>query len=96
MDSQFYNSLQWIRQNPIANDMDLTFSATTEVGGEIVESELLPDGKTLLVTDQNKEEFISLMTKFRIERNIGEQMKALTRGLYSVKLLNVHLIVCSL
>jgi hypothetical protein len=67
--------------------MDLTFSTTVDVGGgEIVESELLPGGKSLLVNEQNKEEFISLMTKFRIERNIGEQMKALTCGIYSVSM----------
>jgi hypothetical protein len=51
----------------------------------------LPGGKALLVNDQNKEEFIVLMTRFRIERNISEQMKALTRGLYAASTLNTIL-----
>jgi hypothetical protein len=44
----------------------------------------LPGGKSLLVNDLNKEQFLTLMTRFRIEKNITEQMQALTRGLYSV------------
>lgn len=35
MDSQFYNSLLWVRENKITPDLDLTFSATEEVGGEV-------------------------------------------------------------
>lgn len=84
MDSQFYNSLKWIRENPISSDMNLTFNTTTDVGGEIIETELLPGGKAIMVSDQNKEQFVSLMVRFRIERNIGDQMKALKKGQYSV------------
>jgi hypothetical protein len=35
MDSQFYNSLVWIRGNEITPEMDLTFSAATEIAGEV-------------------------------------------------------------
>jgi hypothetical protein len=34
MDSQFYSSLKFIRENPVV-DMDLTFSTTTEIAGEV-------------------------------------------------------------
>jgi hypothetical protein len=35
MDIQFYNSLKWIRDNPVTTDMDLTFSTTIDIGGEV-------------------------------------------------------------
>lgn len=35
IDLQFYNSLIWIRNNQITADMDLTFSVTSEVCGEV-------------------------------------------------------------
>ncbi|KAI6235694.1 E3 ubiquitin-protein ligase [Aphelenchoides besseyi] len=84
IDTQFYNSLAWIRDNSITSDMDLTFSTTMEVGGEILETELVPEGKSILVTDSNKSEFLSLLTKWRVERNVSDQMQALLRGLYAV------------
>uniref|UniRef100_A0A914CD15 HECT-type E3 ubiquitin transferase n=3 Tax=Acrobeloides nanus TaxID=290746 RepID=A0A914CD15_9BILA len=84
MDSQFHNSLLWIRENKITPDLDLTFSTTEEIAGEIIEKELLPGGKDVLVTDSNKEEFINLMLRWRVERNVEEQGKALLRGIYSI------------
>ncbi|KAI6187902.1 E3 ubiquitin-protein ligase [Aphelenchoides besseyi] len=84
IDTQFYNSLAWIRDNSITSDMDLTFSTTIEVAGEIIERELVPDGKSILVTDSNKTEFLSLLTRWRVERNVSDQMQALLRGLYAV------------
>ncbi|VDK30455.1 unnamed protein product [Gongylonema pulchrum] len=85
MDSQFYNSLLWIKENKVTSELDLTFSVTEDVGGQIVEKELLPKGKDLLVTERNKHEFIAMMIKWRIERGVTEQSRALLRGLYQVQ-----------
>ncbi|VDN02187.1 unnamed protein product [Thelazia callipaeda] len=84
MDPQFYNSLVWIKENEITEDLGLTFSVTENVTGKIVDRELLRDGKNLMVTEVNKYEFITLMIKWRIERGVSEQSKALLRGLYQV------------
>lgn len=46
---------------------------------------MLSDGKNILVNDSNKEQYISLILKWRMERNVQEQGKAILRGLYSVK-----------
>ncbi|VDL77265.1 unnamed protein product [Nippostrongylus brasiliensis] len=55
-----------------------------EDGGKIVEKELLPNGAELEVADQNKEEFIALMVKWRVERGIQRQSRALLRGLHQI------------
>uniref|UniRef100_A0A914P7U6 HECT-type E3 ubiquitin transferase n=1 Tax=Panagrolaimus davidi TaxID=227884 RepID=A0A914P7U6_9BILA len=79
MDLQYYNSLLWVRTNKITSDLELTFSTNEEIAGE-----LLPGGKQIKVTDTNKEEFISLMIRWRVERNAEAQNKALLRGLYTL------------
>uniref|UniRef100_A0AC34F118 HECT-type E3 ubiquitin transferase n=1 Tax=Panagrolaimus sp. ES5 TaxID=591445 RepID=A0AC34F118_9BILA len=84
MDLQYYNSLLWVRNNKITADLELTFSTNEEIAGEVIERELLPGGKQINVTDTNKEEFISLMIRWRVERNAEAQNKALLRGLYSL------------
>uniref|UniRef100_A0A914ZB74 HECT-type E3 ubiquitin transferase n=1 Tax=Panagrolaimus superbus TaxID=310955 RepID=A0A914ZB74_9BILA len=75
MDLQYYNSLLWVRSNKITADLELTFSTNEEVAGEVTERELLPGGKQIKVTDTNKEEFISLMIRWRVERNAEAQIK---------------------
>lgn len=84
VDPTFYNSLLWLRRNKVTADLDMTFSVTREVAGEVQEVELLPGGSELLVTDANKEQFIGLMLKWRLEKNVEEQLKPFLNGLYSV------------
>uniref|UniRef100_A0AC35EV12 HECT-type E3 ubiquitin transferase n=1 Tax=Panagrolaimus sp. PS1159 TaxID=55785 RepID=A0AC35EV12_9BILA len=84
MDLQYYNSLLWVRTNKITPDLELTFSTNEEIAGEVTERELLLGGKQIKVTDTNKEEFISLMIRWRVERNAEAQNKALLRGLYTL------------
>ncbi|KAH7701666.1 E3 ubiquitin-protein ligase HECW1, partial [Aphelenchoides avenae] len=79
-----FNSTLWLRQNKVTEDLDLNFSVTEEVAGEITERELLPGGRNIMVMESNKEEFISLLVRRRMERNVEDQSKALLRGLYTV------------
>uniref|UniRef100_A0A914S892 HECT-type E3 ubiquitin transferase n=1 Tax=Parascaris equorum TaxID=6256 RepID=A0A914S892_PAREQ len=51
---------------------------------EIIERELIPNGKSQMVTEENKDTFISLMVKWRIERGVEEQSRALLKGLHEV------------
>uniref|UniRef100_A0A1I8AKU0 E3 ubiquitin-protein ligase n=2 Tax=Steinernema glaseri TaxID=37863 RepID=A0A1I8AKU0_9BILA len=84
MDAQFYQSLLWVKEHPVSPELDLTFSATQDVDGEVEEKELVSNGRNIAVTEENKNEFLSLMVRWRIERGVEEQGKALLRGLYQV------------
>ncbi|RCN25565.1 HECT-domain protein, partial [Ancylostoma caninum] len=83
-DPEFYRSMMWIRENPVDPSLGMTFVVTEEENGQVVEKELLPNGAELEVADQNKEEFISLMVKWRVERGIQRQSRALLRGLHQI------------
>ncbi|EPB70835.1 HECT-domain protein [Ancylostoma ceylanicum] len=84
VDPEFYRSMMWIRENPVDPSLGMTFVVSEEENGQVVEKELLPNGAELEVADQNKEEFISLMVKWRVERGIQRQSRALLRGLHQI------------
>ena len=57
VDSEYHNSLCWIKDNdPV--DLDLRFSVEEDYFGEITERELKWGGKDIIVTDENKLEYI--------------------------------------
>ncbi|KAJ8009886.1 hypothetical protein DPEC_G00068830 [Dallia pectoralis] len=59
IDPEFYNSLIWIRDNNIEEcNLEMYFSVDMEILGKITSHDLKPDGSDLLVTEENKEEYI--------------------------------------
>uniref|UniRef100_A0A0K0D1I3 HECT-type E3 ubiquitin transferase n=1 Tax=Angiostrongylus cantonensis TaxID=6313 RepID=A0A0K0D1I3_ANGCA len=84
VDPEFGRSLLWLHENPTDLSLGMTFVVNEEENGQVIEKELLPNGAELNVTDDNKEEFISLMIKWRTERGIQRQSQALLRGVHQV------------
>lgn len=85
IDNEVYQSLKWIKENEI-NDcgLDLVFSADMEVLGELTEYELKEGGKDIEVTDENKDEYIDLLTEWRFKRGVVEQTEAFLKGFNEV------------
>uniref|UniRef100_A0AAG5DVW1 HECT-type E3 ubiquitin transferase n=1 Tax=Anopheles atroparvus TaxID=41427 RepID=A0AAG5DVW1_ANOAO len=85
IDPEFYNSLIWVRDNNIDEcGLELWFSVDFEVLGQIIHHELKEDGDKERVTEENKEEYISLMTEWRMTRGIEEQTKTFLDGFNEV------------
>lgn len=86
LDMEFHQSLQWLRDNDIGtgSSLGLTFSVTEELLGRIVERELKPGGKSIVVNERNKKEYLERMVKWRLERGVQEQTESLVRGFYEV------------
>lgn len=85
LDAEFHQSLLWLKENDISDmGLDLTFSVTEEVAGQIVEKELKPNGKNIGVAERNKKEYIERMVKWRLERGVAEQTESLVKGFYEV------------
>ena len=51
---------------------------------QLYERELKPNGKNILVTENNKREYVELVIKWKIERGMGEQMQQLVKGFNEV------------
>ncbi|CAF0806628.1 unnamed protein product [Brachionus calyciflorus] len=85
IDSVLYQSLSWIQENSIDElDLEMYFCANFEVLGKVEEYELKPNGKTLKVTDENKEEFLSLMAYWKFTVGIQDQTNAFLDGFNEV------------
>ncbi|XP_055685027.1 E3 ubiquitin-protein ligase HECW2 isoform X2 [Lutzomyia longipalpis] len=86
LDSEFHQSLQWIRDNDIGSgsSLGLTFCVTEELLGRVVERELKPGGKNMGVNEKNKKEYLERMVKWRLERGVQEQTESLVKGFYEV------------
>lgn len=54
LDSEFHQSLLWVKDNDITDILELTFCVTEEIWGHVVEKDLKPGGKNIAVTERNK------------------------------------------
>ncbi|MGH0158812.1 UNVERIFIED_CONTAM: hypothetical protein FKN15_038787 [Acipenser sinensis] len=60
IDPEFFNSLIWIKENNIEEcGLEMYFSVDKEILGEVTTHELKADGSNVLVTEENKEEYIN-------------------------------------
>jgi len=85
IDPEFYNSLVWIRDNNIDEcGLELFFSVDFEVLGQVIHHELKESGDKIRVCEENKEEYMRLMTEWRMTRGIKDQTQAFLEGFNEV------------
>ncbi|KAH0619056.1 hypothetical protein JD844_018680 [Phrynosoma platyrhinos] len=81
VDPEFYNSLIWVKENNIEEcGLEMYFSVDKEILGEIKSHDLKPNGSNILVTEENKEEYIRLIAEWRLSRGVEEQTQAFFEG----------------
>ncbi|ORY44089.1 hypothetical protein BCR33DRAFT_850734 [Rhizoclosmatium globosum] len=84
IDPSFHKSLQWILENDITDVMDLTFSTEVEEFGVEKIIDLKENGRNIAVTDENKKEYVSLITEQRLTKAIQEQINAFLGGFHDI------------
>nr|XP_020657546.1 ubiquitin-protein ligase E3B [Pogona vitticeps] len=85
LDSEFYKNLTSIkRYDGDIGDLGLTLSYDEDVMGQLVCHELVPGGKTIPVTNENKISYIHLMAHFRMHTQIKSQAAAFIGGFRSI------------
>ncbi|TDZ27046.1 E3 ubiquitin-protein ligase RSP5 [Colletotrichum orbiculare MAFF 240422] len=81
VDADFHRSLQWMLDNDISGGiLEQTFSTEDERFGVMTVEDLIPGGRDIDVTNENKKEYVDLMVKWRIEKRIAEQFQAFKDG----------------
>lgn len=81
VDEDFYNSLKWVKDNDIEEcGLELTFAHEFEVLGEVKIHELKPGGEEIVVTEENKEEYVNMMVTWRFTRGVEDQTQAFLEG----------------
>ncbi|KAK8120598.1 e3 ubiquitin ligase hula [Apiospora kogelbergensis] len=85
VDADFHRSLQWMLDNDISGGiLEQTFSTEDERFGVIHVEDLIPGGRDIDVTNDNKKEYVDLMVKWRIEKRIEEQFQAFKEGFHEL------------
>ncbi|XP_070202594.1 E3 ubiquitin-protein ligase NEDD4-like isoform X3 [Littorina saxatilis] len=79
VDSEYFNSMVWIKDND-PSDLELHFSVEEDHFGEITELDLIPNGRDIPVTDENKLKYIDEVIKWRFVSSVEVQMKAFMKG----------------
>ncbi|KAL7274416.1 hypothetical protein RUND412_002691 [Rhizina undulata] len=84
VDADFHRNLTWMLDNDITDVLDLTFSTEDSRFGETVIIDLKPGGRDMEVTNENKREYVELITEWRIEKRVQEQFKAFVEGFHDL------------
>ncbi|XP_056595611.1 NEDD4-like E3 ubiquitin-protein ligase WWP2 isoform X2 [Triplophysa dalaica] len=85
IDPEFYNSIMWVKENDLEEcGVELYFAQDMEILGKVTTHQLKNDGENELVAQDNKEEYIGLLTDWRFMRGVEEQTKAFLDGFNEV------------
>ncbi|XP_072380057.1 ubiquitin-protein ligase E3B [Diabrotica undecimpunctata] len=85
LDPELYRSLNYVKHyKGDVSELDLTFSVDEDSMGKIVTHELVPGGKAVQVTNENKINYIHLMAHFRMHLQIKDQTAAFIKGFRSI------------
>nr|POE85603.1 putative e3 ubiquitin-protein ligase hula [Quercus suber] len=84
VDSEFHRTLSWAMENDVTDVIYSTFSVEDERFGEKVTVDLKPGGRDIEVTNENKREYVELITEWRIQKRVEEQFNAFVAGFHEL------------
>jgi hypothetical protein len=86
VDPDFYKSMHWVLDNDISNGVlgELTFSVEVEDFGEKTVVDLKADGRNILVSEDNKREYVQLVSEYKLHGALAPQMDAFLRGFFEI------------
>eukprot|EP01114_Cavostelium_apophysatum_P006773 TRINITY_DN1823_c0_g1_i4.p1 TRINITY_DN1823_c0_g1~~TRINITY_DN1823_c0_g1_i4.p1 ORF type:complete len:3344 (-),score=945.09 TRINITY_DN1823_c0_g1_i4:44-10075(-) len=80
IDPEYFKNLKWILDNDITDILDLNFTSQQEEFGVLKLVELKPGGKNIPVTNENKDEYVRLITEFKMTTAIRPQINGFLEG----------------
>lgn len=85
IDPEYYKNLRMTMETPLDMlGLELDFSAQRDEFGKMSIVDLVPDGRNVPVTDENKSTYCQLMAKFRMTDSIKEQIGAFLAGFHEL------------
>ncbi|XP_060602901.1 ubiquitin-protein ligase E3B-like [Ruditapes philippinarum] len=85
LDPDLAKNLTYIKHfDDDVSDLDLTFCYDEDIMGRLETHELVPGGKAVAVTNDNRIRYVHLMAHFRMYRQIRDQTLAFIKGFKSV------------
>lgn len=84
LDLEYYKSLNWMLENDITYVIDETFSVDTDDYGEHKTIDLIPNGRNIPVTEENKKEYVQKIVEYKLQESVKDHMQNLLQGFYAV------------
>ncbi|KAK4319419.1 hypothetical protein Pmani_009653 [Petrolisthes manimaculis] len=84
VDPDLHRSLNWMLENDITGIIDNTFTVEHESFGVLQMRELKSGGSNIVVTEDNKKEYVKLYVNYRFKQGIEQQFAALQKGFTEV------------
>ncbi|WEJ95619.1 E3 ubiquitin-protein ligase tom1 [Yamadazyma tenuis] len=83
-DLEYFKSLIWILENDITDVITEDFSVETDDYGEKKIIDLIPNGRNIPVTEDNKQEYVKFVVEYRLQRSVSEQMDNFLIGFHEM------------
>ncbi|KAK4489970.1 hypothetical protein RD792_000624 [Penstemon davidsonii] len=87
IDPDYFKNLKWLLENDISDVLDLTFSIDADEEklilyerAEVTDYELIPGGRNIRVTEENKHQYVDLVAEHRLTTAIRPQINAFLEG----------------
>ncbi|KAI9106855.1 hypothetical protein K1719_022383 [Acacia pycnantha] len=87
IDPGYFKNLKWMLENDISDVLDLTFSIDADEEKlilyertEVTDYELIPGGRNIKVTEENKHQYVDLVAEHRLTTAIRPQITAFLEG----------------
>ncbi|ELT93611.1 hypothetical protein CAPTEDRAFT_162148 [Capitella teleta] len=85
LDPELYRSLTYVKHyEGDISDLEFTFSYDEDILGKVVTHELVPGGRVIPVTNENKINYVHLMAHFKMHSQIKDQTSAFIKGFRAI------------
>jgi E3 ubiquitin-protein ligase HUWE1 len=84
IDLEYYKSLMWMLENDITDIIIETFSVEADDYGEVKTIDLIPNGRNIAVTEENKHDYVRLVVEFRLQKSVTEQVDNFLQGFHEI------------
>ncbi|XP_022131797.1 E3 ubiquitin-protein ligase UPL2-like isoform X2 [Momordica charantia] len=91
IDPDYYKNLKWMLENDISDVLDLTFSVDADEEKlilyertEVTDYELIPGGRNIKVTEENKYQYVDLVVEHQLTTAIRPQINAFLEGFHEL------------
>lgn len=80
LDLDYYKSLQWMLSNDITDILTENFAIEVDRFGETQVIDLIPNGRNIPVTEENKEAYVQHVVDYRLVGSVEEQLDNFLKG----------------
>lgn len=84
LDLEYFKSLMWMLENDITDIITEDFSVELDDYGEHKVIDLIPNGRNIPVTEENKHEYVRLVVEYRLHTSVVEQMNNFITGFHEI------------